>query len=480
MGDPVRYLYDWLEEQRGSTVVLRDRSSELPDDAVGTAYYTAGESLAKIAQEVCIPEVERVRTHNDAVERHLSQHYEDWVVAELKAERYRQVGFGLVDGDADVGSLTDTDRLDMSLKVLDGRLGEICSNHLLGPNKFPVAYAWPALVTTAAPLVKFAPGDPLRTNIYTGLVGDPGSGKSSARTFARYFLNVHQPQVQVMLAGSIEGLVANLGDDGQAAIYSPDELSHLLTKANISHASFPYVLNTMFYEDYFSMTVSQRKKLEFRKRLSVLGGLVEKNFDEGFGAATTAGLYDRFLFGLCPTGFKFLYRPPSGNPCLPEGELGGTTSERFDLPRINDNVWDERDRLVLKEGFDKRVVEICLRVAAICAAVDGKPELKAEHLGPMRELIIYQEWVRKILAPNAGKRDNAIVAEKIVAYLQAHGPNGEWFPRRDILKNAHVYEFGPAIYEPVMSYLVKSERIDEKSASWKSGARKKVIRLRPQ
>jgi hypothetical protein len=45
-----------------------------------------------------------------------------------------------------------------------------------------------------------------------------------------------------MKAGSIEGLLAQLGDhQGKSVLFFPDELSHALEKAQIPNACFAYV-----------------------------------------------------------------------------------------------------------------------------------------------------------------------------------------------------------------------------------------------
>jgi hypothetical protein len=63
---------------------------------------------------------------------------------------------------------------DMRETVLSGRLGELYQRNM---RDFPIAYAWPAIVTCAGSLVS---GSDLRSNLYTGLVGAIGTGKSQA------------------------------------------------------------------------------------------------------------------------------------------------------------------------------------------------------------------------------------------------------------------------------------------------------------
>ena len=101
-------------------------------------------------------------------------------------------------------------RPDMSRSVLSGRLGEICEKNMLGD--FPVAYAWPSLVTAASVLVperaNYAGGDNLH-NLYTALVGPVNFGKSQAIEWAMKLLRVQDDprQYSEVKAGSAERLL---------------------------------------------------------------------------------------------------------------------------------------------------------------------------------------------------------------------------------------------------------------------------------
>jgi hypothetical protein len=111
------------------------------------------------------------------------------------------------------------------------------------------------------------------------------------------------------MCGSAEGLVASCNAGGGARLYSPDELGHLLEKAQIERASFTYVLNRAFYDSTFSMTIAKQKMLQFDARLSIVGGLTVEKFEDLFSAATTAGFYDRFVFGHGPGKYLYNYNP---------------------------------------------------------------------------------------------------------------------------------------------------------------------------
>lgn len=91
---------------------------------------------------------------------------------------------------------------DMPEAVLDGWLGEICRTRM---NEFPIAYAWPALLTAASVLMPPLPGK-IRANLYSGIVGAVGTGKSSAYEHAFWLLNVSKPLLLNLKSGSSEGM----------------------------------------------------------------------------------------------------------------------------------------------------------------------------------------------------------------------------------------------------------------------------------
>jgi hypothetical protein len=326
---------------------------------------------------------------------------------------------------------------DMPEDVLDGLLGQICQKRLAG---LPLAYAWPALLCCAGSLV---PQSPFRTNLYGCIVGEVGTGKSVACSRAIEVLGITRPRLETTLAGSAEGLLEKLSDaNGDARLLSPDELGHLLTKARIDLASFPYVLNTAFYQNEFDLTVARGKRIHVNVALSVLGGIVEENFELCFGSATTGGLHDRFIFGLCPRPFSYLYRPLEGGAELTEPCAVTVAPE----------VWEVKDEWVRTiPGLGARCAEHAVRVAIIGASFSGRTTIYAKHLGPARAFATYQANARKILKPNPGENPDARCAFAILAAIDEGGP--VWHSKRDISRKIHANRFGPNIFERAISAL---------------------------
>jgi hypothetical protein len=355
---------------------------------------------------------------------------------------------------------SEPDILDLPEACLDGSLGEICR---VAMSEFPRAYAYPALLAAASVRVIPNPIVQVRTNLYVALVGPIHSGNSCAIQAAQRGLGIPDELLETSLAGSAEGLLAKIGVRLNPVLLSPDELSHLLTKAQIQNASLPYVLPRLYYQDTVRSIAAGRKQIEFSARVSILGGVVEENFGDHFGAASMNGLYDRFIFGHDPSDYLYIYRelPAFGalNEFLPPGA-------RFMQTRIDNSVW-EWVRALRKEepGLNPRVIENALRVASICASIDGRL-LRAEDLGPTREFIRYQSRERIILQPNPGKNSEGVLAYRILSHLEKH--RGEWLLQRVVMHKVHGSDFGPAVWNRVITALVYRGDIEMRDGSRKN------------
>lgn len=338
-------------------------------------------------------------------------------------------------------------RADMPEGVLDGRLGEIYTRQ---GSQLPIAYAWVALVTLAGSLVSRS-SPALRTNLFWCAVGPPGSGKSQSFEIAARVLGMWQghPALLKRKFGSSEGLIERVqGDGSQQVVVFVDEMSHLMSKASIDRSSFAPVLNTAYYEDQQSGG-TKGKQFNLDCRLSIAGGIPEESFGDSFGLATTGGLYDRFLFGLCPEPYQFLWRPF-------EGQV-----EKIDpTPAlVEPAVWDVRDQWV-KDGISPRIAELALRVAYICACVDGRPSLRGSELEPALQFAKYQTRVRQVLAPNPGENPDARCANAIRNWLASHAPHGRSVRRRDLDRGISSNRYGPGVFNRCLNNLLLNNEID--------------------
>jgi hypothetical protein len=376
---------------------------------------------------------------------------------------------------------------DMPADVLDGWLGDAYREHMTG---LPIAYAWPALLTAASVLLPKM--GKIRGNLFTGLIGPVGSGKTSAFELAFWLLNVNSPTLMKLKAGSSEGMSELIGDvGGVPRLVFVNELAHMLAKVNYEGSTFEQFLNDAYYEDYQELTVARRKHIVFNARLTLAGGLPENKFEDLFGVGTAGGFHDRMLFGVYPTKFKpYPWRPLEGiSPLLPElssAQSDDVGDESFGEPLIRSvrpqpitiepDVWAERSRWQNEFGIGGRASESGIRAAIICATFDCRGTLRVADLGPALAFARYQEEVHKRFEPNPGKTNEAIVARKILNYLQQHEPNGEkYVNRREMFNTINAYDFGPSVATRGMQALEASGEIEQ----IKSG-RQWLVRLNPK
>jgi len=367
---------------------------------------------------------------------------------------------------------------DMPQAVLDGWLGDVYRDHLAD---FPIALAWPALVTVAGTLVPQPSG--IRTNLFCALVGPPGCGKSQAIERAIKLLGVEDPRLMRLKAGSGEGLVSKIGDVGDASrLFFPDELSHLMSKAKIENSSFPTVLNTAYYENRQSIVMAKQKVVDFSCQLSVIGGCVDTQFGEVFAAGTTGGLHDRFIFGQSPEDFMYEYEPFNGARLInPPDESGFRDASRPIAVEVDYQVWKLRKEWEKDiPGLTGRVFEQAIKVATICASFDGRKTLTVDDLEPAKEFARYQTQARILLQPNPGENYEGRLAHKFLNYLRRVAPDGEWVARREMLKATRGYDLGPTLCDRAISSLEYNGDLEQQKIGKEGKVKKDVVRLVPK
>lgn len=352
---------------------------------------------------------------------------------------------------------------DLPAQCLHGRLGEIASKRL---KHFPRAYSVPALYAAASAKIDER-GDEVRTNLFVGLVGGVHSGKTQAIDFALRTMGIERPQLLNAFAGSGEALFRVCSKaDGNPRIYAPDEFGHTLKKMQIEGAGFAHNLCSAFNYTKFGLLLGKKENIEFNCHLSILGGLVEERFSDLFDYQTTEGLYDRFMFGLCPGGFDFFYEPFSGSP------EKITPVEVWIDPEVSHD-WSP---WFLKEHRDvnQRVVEIGIRCAVIDAACDGVRVVNTKRVEAQLEMIFYQTRLRKLLAPNPGETNEGKVYHRLHNCLEQH--KDEWIKARDLFYWTHVSRIGITIAERVLKSMIFNGEVLTKVEETPAG--KKVAKVK--
>jgi hypothetical protein len=333
---------------------------------------------------------------------------------------------------ADANVTTTVSKVDWSDAVLDGRLGEICQRRM---SRFPIAYAWPSLIAVASAMVPpIMPTTGIiisddNLNSFTGLVGPIHSGKSQAIEWAYKTLGLSDGSYSTVKAGSSESLLIKLsgmrtkGVLSQSLLIDLDEWSHLFAKAGIENSSFITFLHTAFYKRRQHIVMSRGKEIDFNCQISFVGGIVEDEFDDCFGAKSMGGLHDRFTFGLCPDGYNFLFRPFEG--------IRETTSPI--TVEVDPAIWEMAEQIRKENPKIGREAEIAIRAARICASFDGRKILLAQDCeSSVKAFIATQLHIREYLRPNEGLTNDAKCANALLMWLERNASDMRVVPERDV------------------------------------------------
>lgn len=340
---------------------------------------------------------------------------------------------------------------DLPMDCLQGRLGEICVTRF---KHFPRAYSWVALLTAGSAVIDqdldTNPNDP-RVNLYSCLVGEVHSGKSQAIDAAVKALGLEEPTLIESYAGSAEAFARSVGDaGGNPRLWAVDELGYLLEKAHIEHSTIPQVLCTAFNKNHVTMHMGKRETRRLNCSLSILGGMVENRFSDLFGKNTTAGLYDRFMFGLCPGDFLFDYQPFNGAPEIVKRRPNDTLL-------IDPEIWEWRSHyLRTTPDLNPRILEIAIRCALVCAYFDGLQVVDVKRMEPHIKFAGYQTRMRIYLKPNPGENFEAQLTHKFLNYLQTH-PG--FVSRRTLFRHTNAYDKGLSVADRALDMLIASDDI---------------------
>jgi hypothetical protein len=341
---------------------------------------------------------------------------------------------------------------------------------------WPLTLALPALVTSASAVVPFQPrgtdsfslgGDDAMTNLYTALIAEVHAGKSQIATWAARAIGIYDESnigshYYEGKWGSAEQMLKSLHKKqgtftSKSVLISPDEWAHLFRKAAIPDASFPTVLTTSFYRRNQIFTLGGPdggREYNLNLQMSFIGGIVEEEFDTVFGSHSLGGLYDRFLFGRAPEGFRWNYQPC---PIAPGKHFAGWNLKPV---RIDGSVYEVTKQWNKENPGLGRVSEICTRIANIYGSLDGRPEITGKDIEPLKPLALYQIGLRQMFRPNPGQNPDAVFANKALAWIQKHA--GGWTSIAKLKQHTWRVEqnLGPAVAVRSLIGLARSGRIE--------------------
>jgi hypothetical protein len=408
------------------------RAKGAADEAVRAA--SAAENQAKCHPPMDDTELDRIVTSA------LRSEYKQNDV-KRRAKQKESIGPAVVVSNEPEVTIVTNECSDMPRDVLVGRLGEMCERSLL--NDFPIAYAWPAILTAASVLVPEQENGNLH-NLYTALIGGVNKGKSQCIDWSVKLLRIAEDpsRYSEVKPGSAERLLKymnRLHDQGKLAprvLMALDEWKFFFDKAGIENSVFPTLLTTGFYKRNTDILDNYGRPVCVPASFSWIGGVVTEVYDECFSRVTALGLHDRFLQGVCPSDYKgFNYRPFGGEMLSKDFKPAQIAVDKAVWWRLKE--WRQDNPQATREG------EIALRAAVICASFDGATLLTDRDLEPHFLLAAEQMKSRETFKPNPGETTDAQCANKVENYMRAHGPAGEWLDFRAMMKEIHYERFGP-------------------------------------
>jgi hypothetical protein len=351
----------------------------------------------------------------------------------------------------------------------------------------PLGFAYPAVLTVFAAQIKTHPKH-VRPTLYTCLIGAIHCGKSETIKRAVEYIHLFEDDaVKWTVPGSDRGLINIFGgkkkDDGnnkglpevpKTRLLAQDELRNTIAKANIAGSSLPATLCSLWSQDEAGAADKTGEHVCL-VRLNILGGLKAddtEDFAETFGKESTAGLYDRFVYGLAPKGWK--YKPWSKEPvrrapkgCTIRGDIFQMLEEWRDV--------DTKTR--------GRLGEIALRIAYITSAANHDSEVTTESMRCALKFVQWQEAIRSAYKAGLGDAIDAQCTNAILTVLEKLEP-GVWIRWKDMAAKKNWYrKYGSTVLSRVRDALAKTgvtveETVEEQDEKGHATGRKRTGRLR--
>ena len=187
--------------------------------------------------------------------------------------------------------------------------------------------------------------------------------------------------------------------------------------------------------------------------------MVDTKVQECFGASSTGGFYDRFLFGVCPTNNTFSYQPFNYANSALNDVLISIKPVRV---KIDAGVWKLVNAWRRQDPDLGRTLEVTVRCAAIIASFDQRETLFAEDIEKMRPFLEYQKRARNLITPNPGVNSSAEMCNAIRGWLNTHASKGEWVTQRSLKKGicSQLDRLGAQIYVGAVKALVSMDAIE--------------------
>ena len=348
----------------------------------------------------------------------------------------------------------------------------------------PLGFAYPAMLTAFATNIQVYPKH-IRPTLYTCLIGPVHCGKSETIKRATHFLHFTEPDaVKWTVPGSDRGLIKIFSlkkddkKDKEAAVVlestptrllAQDELRNTIAKANIQGSSLPATLCTLWSMDEAG-AADKTGEHTATVKLNILGALKAddaEDFAEVFGKDSTAGLYDRFIYGVASKGWQFQTWEREMQFRAPKG----CTVPSYCYQMVNE--W--RDVEPVGRG---RLAEIALRIAYITASANHDTEVTVEAVKAALEFCEWQEFIRAGYKAGMGDSVDALCTNAILTVLEKLEP-GVWIKWKTIAGAKNWYrKFGSRVLSATRDALSKSGHTIEETIEDEDSHLKRTGRLR--
>lgn len=327
----------------------------------------------------------------------------------------------------------------------------------------PFGYGYPAMLSMAATRILVHPAH-VRPTLYVCLIGPVHWGKTQAMERAKSASEWSNPEViQERMPYSDRGLAKLFKSTAKQAIAGPkawataetrlllcDELRGLMGKINVPNSVLSPVLCSLWNSDKAG-GADKKSDDEIFARLNILGGLAAQNpeqFTAQFGQETSAGLYDRFVYGLAP---KLKYAVPE---IVPEPRCPVPVSVPTYCYELMDAWRDE-----VEEGRE-RLGEIALRIAVITSGINHEGTVSPECMRTALNFMEWQEAIRLRFKPSIAEQDKeSRCTEAIInAFKNCKDTEGKpvWKHWRVMYKNRNWHGYGAPTVNRIKKALCES------------------------
>jgi hypothetical protein len=334
---------------------------------------------------------------------------------------------------------------------LAGDFADLYSTHLEAPKQFFFMSFLTCLGSVVADKLTLASEIAPQPRLYVLLLGESADDrKSTAITKTVDFFKWSIEGFPVCWGvGSAEGLQKRL-EAGNRLLLCFDEFRQFVSKCKIEASVLLPCVNTLFESNrYESRTKNSEIELE-NAYLSLLAASTIQTYENTWSAQfTDIGFNNRLC--LVPGGAQRRFSIPEK---APEGERARL---RYRLRQIIDHVNVHRELTFTPDAraiFDnwymalersihsKRLDTYALRLMALLAVNDLKPEVDVETVNQVIALCDHQYHVRQLHDPVDADNEVAKLEEKIRRVLKATGGLGE----RELKRRLHVSQKGLWFY----------------------------------